>query len=63
MTALVGRWGHQGHGPLPLGRDRLCFVFLRKKMGFPRFFGGPLWLSSSVAPEHLRGYPLGLRRC
>jgi hypothetical protein len=50
-TVLVGHWGHQGRGPLPLGPDcfervfglriRLCFVFLRKKMGFPRFLGDP----------------------
>jgi hypothetical protein len=62
---LVGRWGHQA---------RLCcacfglanlfmFVFLREKVGFPLFFRGPLWLSLTVAPEHLQGYLLGSRRC
>jgi hypothetical protein len=44
LTVLVGRWGRQVRGPLPLGCDFLecvlCFVnsfvfCLRKKMGFP----------------------------
>jgi hypothetical protein len=44
---LVGRWGHQSRGPLPLGRShfervlglriRLCFVFM-KGNGFPLIF-------------------------
>jgi hypothetical protein len=37
----------------------LHFVFLRKKVGFPWLFRGPLWFSLTVAPEHLWVYPLG----
>jgi hypothetical protein len=63
---LVGRWGHQGRDyvVLALGlRICLCLCFLQEKVGFPRLFRGPLWLSPTVAPENLRGYPLGSRRC
>jgi hypothetical protein len=45
---LVGRWGYRGRDYVVrvLGlRICLCLHFLRKKMGFPRFFRGPLWLS------------------
>jgi hypothetical protein len=57
LTVLVGRWGRQVRGPLPLGRDRLervlclCFVICKRKWGFPRLFRGPLWLSLTVAPR------------
>jgi hypothetical protein len=47
-TVLVDRWGHQGRDYVVhiLGlRICLCLCFLRKKMGFPLFFWGPLWLS------------------
>jgi hypothetical protein len=37
--------------------------FLRDDVGFPQLFRGPLWLSPTVAPEHLWVYPLGSRRC
>jgi hypothetical protein len=26
LTVLAGRWGRQIHGPLPLGRDCVCYV-------------------------------------
>jgi hypothetical protein len=69
-VCLVGRWGHQGRGPsrwavsfvLNVFWVRLHFVFLRKKVGFPWLFRGPLWLSPTVAPEHLWVYPLGSHR-
>jgi hypothetical protein len=38
-------------------------VFCRFLAGFPRFFRGPSWLSPTVAPEHLRVYRSGSRRC
>jgi hypothetical protein len=67
---LVGRWGHQGRGPgcwavsyLKRVLGSFVFCFLRKKVGFPWLFRGPLWLSPTVAPEHLRVYLLGSRRC
>jgi hypothetical protein len=40
LAALVGRWGHQVRGPLPLGRDCACLCFVSsfalftKEMGF-----------------------------
>jgi hypothetical protein len=33
----------------------LHFAFLRDEEGFPWLFRGPLGLSLTVAPEHLRG--------
>jgi hypothetical protein len=55
LTILVGRRGRQDCGPPLPSRDcfwaRFTFVssfvfcLLRKKMGFPWFFRGPLWLS------------------
>jgi hypothetical protein len=72
LTVLVGRWGRQVRGPLPLGRDRLgrvlwlwgclCFVICERKWSSPQFFRGPLWPSPIVAPEHLQWYPLGSHR-
>jgi hypothetical protein len=42
----------------------LRFVFFAGfKQDSPRFFRGPLWLSPTVAPEHLRVYRSGSRRC
>jgi hypothetical protein len=59
LTVLMGHRGRQDHGPLPLGCDCLgrvlCFVSafvfccLRTKMGFPRVFRGPLWLSPTTS--------------
>jgi hypothetical protein len=52
--------------------SRVCFRFVGQPVscvfcgfsaGFPWLFRGPLWLSPTVAPEHLRVYPLGSRRC
>jgi hypothetical protein len=40
---------------------RVCF--LRRQAGLPWLFRGPLWLSLTVAPEHLWVYPLGSRKC
>jgi hypothetical protein len=41
-----------------------CFAFFAGfKRVSPGYFRGPLWLSPTVAPEHLRVYPLGSRRC
>jgi hypothetical protein len=69
-TVLVGRWGHQGRGPghwaviyLKRVLGSFAFCFFRKKVSFPWLFRGPLWMSPTVAPEHLRVYPLGSRRC
>jgi hypothetical protein len=71
LIVLVGRWGRQVRGPLPLGRDRfghvygcgvVCVLLFAKESGSPRLFRGPLWLSLAVAPEPLRWYPLGSRR-
>jgi hypothetical protein len=64
-TVLVGRWGHQGRDYVVRGlglRICLCFVFDARKW-VPLVFREPLWLSLTVAPEHLQGYPLGSRRC
>jgi hypothetical protein len=42
----------------------LRFVFFSGfKQDPPRFFRGPSWLSPTVAPEHLRVFRLGSRRC
>jgi hypothetical protein len=41
----------------------ICVCVFRKEDGFSLVFRGPLWLSPIVALEHLRGYPLGSRRC
>jgi hypothetical protein len=42
----------------------LRFVFFAGfKHDSPRFFRGPSWLSPTVAPEHLRVYRSGSRRC
>jgi hypothetical protein len=58
LVALVGHGGHQGHDRVVCAfwARGLVFVlrFLRDEAGFPRLFGGPLWLSPTVAPEHLR---------
>jgi hypothetical protein len=41
LTVLVGRWGRQVHGPLPLGYDCVSYVlyvrlrYFAKEMGFP----------------------------
>jgi hypothetical protein len=55
---LVGRWGHQGRGPsrwavsyLKRVLGSFAFCFLRKKVGFPWLFRGPLRLSQT--PTHL----------
>jgi hypothetical protein len=69
-----GAWANCFGGPLGPPGSRLCcagfrlanlfmFAFFTKEGGFPRFFKGPLCVSPTVAPEHLRGYPLGSRRC
>jgi hypothetical protein len=63
---LVGCWGHQGRGPVSLSYTCFRFVFVLfyvKVSGFHWLFRGPLWPSPTVAPEHLRVYPLGPRRC
>jgi hypothetical protein len=41
----------------------LHFVFLQVLSRIPRFFRGHSWLSPTVAPEHLRVYRSGSRRC
>jgi hypothetical protein len=61
----VGRGDHRGCDYVThfLG-SRICLHlhFLRNKVGFPRFLG-TLWLSLTIAPEHLWVHPLGSRRC
>jgi hypothetical protein len=53
---LVGRGGHWGCNYVVrvLGLQvclHLRFHFLRKKMGFPGLFRGPLWLSLTSSPQ------------
>jgi hypothetical protein len=68
-TASVGRGGRHDV-------DRVvCMFGVRPEVGFvfcvfagfkqdsPRFFRGPSWLSPTVAPEHLRVYRSGSRKC
>jgi hypothetical protein len=59
LVALVGHGGHQGRDRVVCGfwaHGLVCVLhFLRDEVGFPRLFRGPLWLSPTVAPEHLRG--------
>jgi hypothetical protein len=66
-VALVGCRGHQGCGcaVFVIGvRVDLCFAFFAGfKRVSPWLFRGPLWLSPTVAPDHLRVYPSGSRRC
>jgi hypothetical protein len=52
-TWVVGPWVYLTH---VLGSFAFCF--LAKVSGFPWLFRGPLWLSPTVAPEHLWVYPL-----
>jgi hypothetical protein len=53
-AALVGRQGHcgVGHALCALSEARLAFAGF--KWGFPSCLRGPLGLSPTVAPEHLR---------
>jgi hypothetical protein len=44
-------------------RFEVCSFFAGFKQDSPRFFRGPSWLSPTVAPEHLRVYQSGSRRC
>jgi hypothetical protein len=62
---MVGRWGRQVRGPLPLGCDRLgrvlwlwgrlCFFICERKWSFPQFFRGPLWSSPTGLAMRLQG--------
>jgi hypothetical protein len=48
---LVGRWGHQGRGPVSLSCVRfrfICVLFFAKVSGFPWLFRGPLWPSPTI---------------
>jgi hypothetical protein len=66
-AALVGRGGLHDVGRV------VCMFCVRPVVGFaffagfkqdsPRLFRGPSWLSPTVAPEHLRAYRSGSRRC
>jgi hypothetical protein len=71
--ALLGRFGGP-RGPPRCGsccvyfalgpKLVLCFSFFAGfKQDSPRFFRGPSWLSPTVAPEHLRVFRSGSRRC
>jgi hypothetical protein len=59
-TAWIVLCVYSASGP----RLVLCFVFFAGFMqDSPRFFRGPSWLSPTVAPEHLRVFRSGSRRC
>jgi hypothetical protein len=62
---LLGRRCHPGRscsGCNWLLVSSFAFLLFCEEMGFSLVIRGPLWLSSTVAPEPLQWYPLGARR-
>jgi hypothetical protein len=59
-VAWIVLWVYLALGP---GLGLRFAFFAGFKQDSPWFFRGPSWLSPTVAPEHLRVYRSGSRRC
>jgi hypothetical protein len=60
---LGGPSGPSWRGPCPVCLSEARLAFAGFKWGFPSCLRGPLGLSPTVAPEHLRVRHQGSRRC